>query len=795
MKYAIVKRGCEFQTYPIAALPKIKNHKQGLRNHKLNSNRMSKQGPDKKHEAIAAATVERLVQESLISTAEVVNNSEDQAIPEQSATTNTAASKATEEVQVSTTPQEIAKWLCEPASDTEKDLTEEQKVIQRFSDNDLFQAAVLILRRAETISPTSLERMFSLLPSSLAPKIIRTLSTANLKIFLPYMSGLDSEAAISCLESSDPYLLFEHIDNFLPLSNKVALCAFGTPTGREVFRHESHFQAWDKEVALVAIESRIGVYPLKHPEKFEGFRLNNEVAQLAIQNGLAILVAEKKDSFEGFKGFSKNEAMIMLEIGQDKEFVSLIQEFSGLDAEVAYQAIKIRAAYSVIQHKDRFAGFRLNKETALVLVQAGFSELLVGKIDSFEGLDAEVALVLAASGRGREIMKKLTAFGSAANDAKFYSDLIDLSGADLIIKFGTEQFFEAMEATRDLKRKIILYTLLNYPSERIAGFIRRWETKPLERFIRIIGGARFQIGYSKMIEPLIEKLIRESKQDNNSKLLKELSSLINLYDPYGELRTRVDSDLQDINEEDQDEHDGELYGFINFSNEIVSFYIYEQLRHEVQLFLEAHSSKLSLKEKVALNDLIQRLKTNISSIFNWIKPYIVKATNSELSLQSQLQDPLNDLETNTNLNAFLQGKSNEDVRVFLYKAAARFNMEGFGWALTKETTKGFAGPSWEQIAKLGYEMWRSNPRTTEEEIMLIDRAFDLEHNSGGIFDKDRMISYDSQQQQEILDKKASHRGNVAELFTELESELTDTRLKTSLQSDINYLYRLKRKYE
>lgn len=87
--------------------------------------------------------------------------------------------------------------------------------------------------------------------------------------------------------------------------------------------------------------------------------------------------------------------------GDGVEFlVTKLDTFTGLDREIAFELIRAGKAEQVFQNARLFHDFDLNKEEALALATQGypFSNAVINHLEKFSGLDAEVAMTLITDG-------------------------------------------------------------------------------------------------------------------------------------------------------------------------------------------------------------------------------------------------------------------------------------------------------------------------------------------------------------------------------------------------------------
>ncbi len=109
------------------------------------------------------------------------------------------------------------------------------------------------------------------------------------------------------------------------------------------------------------------------------------------------------------------------------------------------------------------------------------------------------------------------------------------------------------------------------------------------------------------------------------------------------------------------------------------------------------------------------------------------------------------------IETFLALGTDEEIRGYFRQAQHRFR--NYDW------DSAYGGSPWAEIAQAGYDMWKED-LSSGEIIMALDHVFDLQHNSGMIFDKWPEIIKSAASDKEVLDIKY-----LANDFQELTSRL------------------------
>ena len=155
-----------------------------------------------------------------------------------------------------------------------------------------------------------------------------------------------------------------------------------------------------------------------------------------------------------------------------------------------------------------------------------------------------------------------------------------------------------------------------------------------------------------------------------------------------------------------------------------------------------HGIDLPVRTWVDLNDMTRSFEAHERRIAHWMKNYAVFAVAKELRHQVD-QLPLISKDSQVNLpgldlteeqrayqqqfshpvDQFLSLATPTEIRRFLFQAEQRFLQ--IGWRSS------YGGEAWAQICRVLADIWKEDSPLAIQ----IDRIFDLQHNSGCIFDK------------------------------------------------------------
>jgi len=216
--------------------------------------------------------------------------------------------------------------------------------------------------------------------------------------------------------------------------------------------------------------------------------------------------------------------------------------------------------------------------------------------------------------------------------------------------------------------------------------------------------------------------------------------------------------------------------------EVAQFYIDDVCLSSLQTVSTSPDafSLMEFRDRVTYERLNDQIEHRTQQMYTWMKWYLLRALSSELSHQQS--DALN-AATPSDPDRFAATASREQILDFFATAAGRFKNNDWG--------KGYGGTQWARIAETAYAVFA----TKRPSRVLIDRVFDLEHNTGAIFDKaPERIKLDKTILKSTLEAKA--RASLPEdLLKTLEDQhLVSETLFISLGDRLRAVNALKRKF-
>ncbi|MFH1142242.1 MAG: hypothetical protein V1695_00855, partial [Candidatus Uhrbacteria bacterium] len=181
-------------------------------------------------------------------------------------------------------------------------------------------------------------------------------------------------------------------------------------------------------------------------------------------------------------------------------------------------------------------------------------------------------------------------------------------------------------------------------------------------------------------------------------------------------------------------------GHHEVADEMSQFYVYQLIQSHLpakRLNYQRWGLELPFKDQVALNDINRKAEPFNHELIEWMRAYGVHAVVSEMRHQADennLVDCINSpgldiseenisVDDTDQVDTFLKYATKQEIGEYLHQASLQFR--SLSWR------KGFGGEPWAKIAETIAEAWQEK---YPEEI-ICDRIFDLEHNSGMIFDK------------------------------------------------------------
>ena len=180
------------------------------------------------------------------------------------------------------------------------------------------------------------------------------------------------------------------------------------------------------------------------------------------------------------------------------------------------------------------------------------------------------------------------------------------------------------------------------------------------------------------------------------------------------------------------------------TDDVLDFYTDNYIAHKLEGISTSPdwAYKLDFKDRIAFEDLKRQIEKRKDDLVLWLKSYIISAVASELEHQPDnlgLKLPRIDTES------FFVTATQEEILNFFDSASTVFVTSG--WRTD------YGGSSWSRVARAGYALWASKGDLSP----IVDYIFDLQHNTGVIFDKrpDEVLQ-NKGNLKTILDMKREH---------------------------------------
>ncbi len=287
-------------------------------------------------------------------------------------------------------------------------------------------------------------------------------------------------------------------------------------------------------------------------------------------------------------------------------------------------------------------------------------------------------------------------------------------------------------------------------TEIIMGALKQFDFWRLKQLLSMAGGQKDIPTQTKMQDTLLE-LMRD-KQYNMARVLGECLKLCGINPKTivaeWEEATRDESnkDATSGQKERQlrDNH-------VDVGKEIIRFYVNRSIQAGLDTAVAPDEELASTKYEVDKNDIRMKINEETTKLFRWMRQYLIRAVHSESSHKSPMPDLLINEQRRRadNIDDFIKQAGEEDIRSYLYIVSRWFNNQETPW----ET--GYGGPVWNRIAILVNEMWiEGADRDPAAMSIIIDRAFQIEHHGGMVFDKDRKrgrIYFNREREKAVLD--------------------------------------------
>jgi len=468
-----------------------------------------------------------------------------------------------------------------------------------------------------------------------------------------------------------------------------ALILIEAGDAEKVVENLDEFDGIDSEVAIELINAGTSIAE-KVAENLDEFsRLNTEVALALINAGFATKVGY------GIKSFEKLNAEValgLIEVGLARRVGWNMNKFDGLNSPVAAGLIKKGHAIEVVQEMHRFHNLNVEVATLLMEGEEGSQRSVVDNIDSFEDLDVSFADLLMEKGYVWDVARNIDRFeGLERSKVEGYFDQED----------EIDQFAFVLYAPGEVS---LPYSLVK---EKVRKMSEEYGVARIAKRILVEHGGAEALS-DKDNESIIQVVEKEAEGKEADKYQRE-----------------VDGEIKDIyGEAVQFYVDNLIHSLVPSQDDVKRAY------HEIQV-------DVPVRDRVLLNDIHNRGEAFSSRLEMFFKQHLVYACFGEIQKNLESHGPKNvmDREEYTSLketieeierigfDEFIATASESETKEFLFLCMLIFAEKGWDDV--------FGGENWGLIAQTA--LWGWNGFLDRE--VFIDRVFDLQHNSGTIFDK------------------------------------------------------------
>lgn len=474
-------------------------------------------------------------------------------------------------------------------------------------------------------------------------------------------------------------------------------------------------------------------------------------------------------------------------------FRELKEKEISLDKNIALFIIK--EGYTTIVLKSLYRFVDLDKEVLLAIINdKHLNKDIFIDVSYFSGLDKEIFLLMLEKGFIKSALEDVLSFVDLDNEVA--ENIISLNRLD-VIAFGLFHFKEVsidvinMLLDEQYHEQVAIYLLYrpNLLSEIIdSGELSELNPYLLEAIERLIEIKDYERIYSLVksqreiiknllitainnvvVEDIYDLFDREFFEQNWSSCdaLIKIFEILEITLPKEYIRSQVNKHNQQEQHDRQDHtKKRDIYGDIKLSKEIAEFYLVVSVGSDISQF----EYQLRRNDKELTNRGVYQFTTEITlpiqkiiqKKVEWIKKYLLKAIQTELRfINNFCGNTFPDLvlpEGFISIDQVIEYATEEQIRKYIEYAIQKFG--GGEWKPE------FGGEAWKKISELALKFWSSDKE--QDFVSLIDRVFQLEHNTGSVFDKDLSISFNPQREQKILDIKF-----IAKDFDELKEGLNN----------------------
>jgi len=514
------------------------------------------------------------------------------------------------------------------------------------------------------------------------------------------------------------------------------------------------------------------------PQEERNFFARKELLE---RRGWASPIVRRIDLFTGFTG---EELLPFIEkiSGDSLRFVNLMFAFPELDRKKlfermlekefydellfcivkwVYTDLTLENAESLFEHKigsfiprwiDRFGGMTAEEKKKVILRVFQEEEsredraLIVSHVERYEGFSKTEALFFIENGFGYEVANHLWAYEG-----------IDEEVFDALVEKGTVNqaaihFFLPVLGERNIVRATFKIEEGNkdFPQIMLKHVL---DSRHFDMCATLVDWGIVDVDLSSDEGAAIAQELEEAALPFQASSL--LETLVREAIPVDEevrQRLLVEAEQEQARRSHREKREV-VTREVELLDELVEFYVNDFIRSRTQIFLEnkelqqAHDRmfgsplELSLRDRVALNDLNRARNHQTDELFRIMREYGVYAVNHITHHQAELEDPINDVYFSTEVMCipgggegqgfdehFLEFATDEEVREYLYRNRRRYSEKWgeIGYAIA-------AGAPWRAIIRTIESAWNPAGGKTKEEF--IDAMVDLEHNNGMVFDK------------------------------------------------------------
>lgn len=385
------------------------------------------------------------------------------------------------------------------------------------------------------------------------------------------------------------------------------------------------------------------------------------------------------------------------------------------------------------------------------MIDFGRADWLVERLEKLPEGSVDVknlARSLIRSGNAKSILENYEKFPTNSIDDKKLIDALIKTDKTQIVN-NLEKFPE--ESIGSEIRKELLINISDALVQHRYRHVKMWlENKSEECGADSIRGMFNEIAANKEMEALIRdkrfknaKYLKDCLEMTGARIAPALSNALETGTPYRETLPRSLDTMQH-----------------NVMDEVLEFYAGAFFERKILsiISVEDWSHKLDFKDRMEIEEVKGSYLKHRQKLKQWVKQYMIEAVASELRNQPQYGLRAQTLQA----DEFFQRSAREDILDYFDSASARF--------LLDEWQTQYGGQSWSRVAQAGYTIWAND--IGFEQIM--DYIFDLQHNTGAIFDKRwGQITQDNEKLKQVLEfkREGSLIGNLPKLDGVCDQEL------------------------